>query len=88
MPKQRLTVVNRLGFHARVAYRFAALAEGFSSDVFLEKDGTRKNGKDVMDILHLAAGQGDELLIYTEGNDAEEALARLTEFTETLTDDD
>jgi phosphocarrier protein len=46
----------------------------FKSDVYVEKDGRRVNGKSIMGILMLAASKGSQILVEAEGEDAREAL--------------
>lgn len=74
---KELVVVNKLGIHARPAAMFVKIATRFASDVFVEKDGERVNGKSIMGLMMLAAGQGSKLLVSCEGADADKALAEL-----------
>lgn len=69
-----LTIVNRLGMHARPSAMFVKAASRFRSEVWVEKDGERVNGKSIMGLMMLAAGQGSKLLVTCEGADAEKAL--------------
>ncbi len=74
-----LRVTNRLGIHARPAALFVKVANRFSSDIFVEKDGETVNGKSIMGLLMLAAGQGSRLRVRAEGQDAPQALNELEE---------
>ncbi len=69
-----LTVVNKLGIHARPAAVFARTANKFKADVFVEKDGETINAKSIMGLMMLAAGPGSKLLIIATGPDAAEAV--------------
>lgn len=69
-----LTVVNRLGIHARPAALFVRTVARFRSEVFIEKDGERINGKSIMGLMMLAAGPGSRLRISVHGDDAHAAL--------------
>ena len=73
------TVTNKLGIHARPAALFVKVANQFSADVFVEKDGERINGKSIMGLMMLAAGPGSVLKVEASGDDAEEALTKLGE---------
>ncbi|PWG65212.1 HPr family phosphocarrier protein [Spiribacter halobius] len=75
--RRRLTIVNRLGLHARAAARFVAVAAEYQASVHVELDGRRVNGKSIMGLMMLAAGRGTELLVEAEGEDAPEALDAL-----------
>ena len=69
-----LTVVNKLGIHARPAAVFAKTANKFKADVFVEKDGETINAKSIMGLMMLAAGPGSKLLIVANGPDADDAV--------------
>ena len=70
-------VSNKLGIHARPAAMFVKTANRFSCEIFVEKDGEKVNGKSIMGLLMLAAGQGSKLTVHAEGQDAPQALNEL-----------
>lgn len=72
-----VAIVNRLGMHARPAAMFVRIASRFRCEVWVEKEGERINGKSIMGLMMLAAGQGSKLLICCEGPDAEKAIEEL-----------
>jgi phosphocarrier protein len=72
-----VTVVNPLGLHARPAFLFAQLAGKFKSNIVVNKDGERVDGKSILSILTLAAAQGTQLQIEAVGHDAPAALEAL-----------
>ncbi len=74
---KEVTIVNRLGMHARPAAMFVRIATRFRCDIWVEKDGDEINGKSIMGLMMLAAGQGSKLRIRCEGPDAQEALREL-----------
>ena len=71
---KEVTIQNRLGLHARPSAMFVKVCNRFKSDIWVEKDGEQVNGKSIMGLMMLAAGQGSKLLITCEGPDAEKAL--------------
>ena len=71
---KEVTIQNRLGLHARPSAMFVKVCNRFKSDIWVEKDGEQVNGKSIMGLMMLAAGQGSKLLITCEGSDAEKAL--------------
>lgn len=73
----KVTIVNRLGLHARPAMTFVDLATTFSCDVKVSKPDCTVDGKSIMEMMMLAAGQGTELEIIAEGDDAEAAAKAL-----------
>jgi phosphocarrier protein len=70
-------IVNRLGLHARAAAKLVHLAGRFRSDVKLLKDGETVDGKSILGLLMLAAAQGEQLRLRTDGPDEQEAMAAL-----------
>ena len=70
-------VANKLGMHARPAAKFVQIANRFSCEIFVEKDGERVNGKSIMGLLMLAAGPGSNLTVHAVGHDASQALAEI-----------
>jgi len=74
---KELVVTNKLGIHARPAAMFVKTANRFASEIFVEKDGERVNGKSIMGLMMLAAGPGSKLTVYAEGGDASRALGEL-----------
>lgn len=71
------TVNNRLGLHARPSAMFVKLCSGFRCEVWVEKDGEQVNGKSIMGLMMLAAGQGSELRVVCEGDGASEAITQI-----------
>ncbi len=82
MQQRPVTIINKLGLHARAAARFVTTASSFSSHVDVAKNGQHVNGKSIMGVMMLAASRGTELIIMTQGEDEVEAadsLVRLVE---------
>ncbi len=74
---KELTIMNRLGLHARPSAMFVKTASRFRAEIWVEKDGERVNGKSIMGLMMLAAGQGSKLIVTCEGADADKALAEI-----------
>ncbi len=74
---QEFTIVNKMGMHARPAAQFVKRASKFECEVWVEKDDEQVNGKSIMGLMMLAAGQGAKLTLTTEGTDAESAIKEL-----------
>jgi phosphocarrier protein len=70
-------IVNRLGMHARPAAMFVRAASRYRCEVWVEKENERINGKSIMGLMMLAAGQGSKLRICCEGPDADKALQEI-----------
>jgi phosphocarrier protein len=69
-----LEIVNPLGLHARAASKLVALANKFSSDVWVGRDGREVNGKSILGVLMLAAAKGSRIEIRCDGKDASDAF--------------
>lgn len=85
---KELTIINRLGLHARPSAMFVKTASRFKCEVWVEKDGERVNGKSIMGLMMLAAGQGSKLLVSCEGSDGDKALAEIEEIIRRKFDED
>ena len=72
-----VTIVNSLGLHARAAARFVHAASGFTARIRVARGGREMDGKSIMGLLLLAAGQGSTITITADGTDEEQALAAL-----------
>ena len=77
MGTQTLQLTNADGLHARPAGRFATEASRYGCDVQVGKGDRFVNGKSIMRLLTLDCRAGDEIVIKTDGSDADEALERL-----------
>lgn len=75
MLSKELTIVNKLGLHARAASRFVSCTSRFASEVRVHKGGRSVDGKSIMSVMMLAAGQGSVLTVQADGPDEHDALA-------------
>jgi phosphocarrier protein HPr len=69
MIKQNITIINKLGLHARAASKLVNCASQFESEVFIGRNGNRVNAKSIMGVMMLAASKGVELELEVDGND-------------------
>jgi phosphocarrier protein HPr len=72
-----LTIVNKLGLHARPAAMFVKVSSAWNSEIWVEKDDEQVNGKSIMGLMMLAAGCGAKINVSVEGPDEVEAMAAL-----------
>lgn len=77
MIRTQVTIINKLGLHARAAAKFVACTASFSSRIHTGRDGQMIDGKSIMSVMMLAAGKGTVLDLEIEGADEQEALAAL-----------
>ena len=79
MVECRVTIVNRLGLHARAAAKLVRAATAFRSTLKLVRPdrSTAADAKSILSVLMLAAARGTELLVTAEGPDEGPALDAL-----------
>jgi len=77
--EKEVTIVNRLGLHARPAAMFVRIASRHRAEIWVAKEGEEVNGKSIMGLMMLAAGQGSKLRIRCDGPDADKAMEELEE---------
>jgi phosphocarrier protein HPr len=75
--RKEITIVNKLGLHARAAAKFVTLASSFESDIRLARANRAVNGKSIMGVMMLAAAKGASLELTAEGEDEQQALSKL-----------
>lgn len=79
MITKKLTILNKLGIHARPAAQFVRVASRFAADVTVEKDDESVDGKSIMGLMMLAVGCGADITVTTDGSDEDAAMAALEE---------
>lgn len=75
--KKQITIINKLGLHARAASKLVATASRFGSQVHINRNGQVADAKSIMSLLMLAASKGTELEFIIIGDDAEDALSHI-----------
>ena len=77
MQTQTLTIINKLGLHARASGQFVQTAVQYQSEIWVSKGEKRINGKSIMGLMMLAAAQGSEIQIEANGADEAQAIQAL-----------
>lgn len=77
MISENITIINKLGLHARAASKLVNCASQFESDVFISRKGNRVDAKSIMGVMMLAASKGVELELEIEGNDEQDCREAL-----------
>jgi phosphocarrier protein len=77
-----LQITNKRGLHARASAKFVTLAAGQDAQVTVAKDGNEVIGTSIMGLMMLGAAKGDEIVISTEGTNAQGALDLLSALVE------
>lgn len=90
MPELSRTVeiINKLGMHARAAAKFVNLASMFNSNVQVERNGQKVDGKSIMGVMMLAAAKGTEITLHIIGDDADACIDDLENLINNRFDED
>jgi phosphocarrier protein HPr len=78
MPERRLVVIDPAGLHARPAARFVQVASRFTSTVRIRLGDRTADAKSLIAVLGLTIRPGTEIVLVTDGSDADAALDALT----------
>lgn len=77
MIRTSVTIRNKLGLHARASAKLSKLAGSFPCEIWLTRHERRVNAKSIMGVMMLAAGQGSEIELETEGEQEQQAMDAL-----------
>ena len=77
--KKTVKIVNVLGFHLRAVAVFVKESEKFRCEIKVRHGEVEADGKSIMGLMTLIAPEGSEIEIKAEGNDAKEAVAKLSQ---------
>jgi phosphocarrier protein len=72
MIETKITIINKLGLHARASAKFVSTAARFQSRLDVTKDGKTINGKSIMGVMMLAANKGSDITLQFDGPDEKE----------------
>jgi phosphocarrier protein HPr len=78
MIETQITIINKLGLHARASAKFVSTAGRYQSQIDVTKDKKKVNGKSIMGVMMLAASQNSQLTLEINGPDEESMTSALT----------
>lgn len=87
MIRERVTICNKAGLHARAASRLADVCSRFESDVRIGQEGRMVDGASILSLMMLAANKGTELEVEIEGVDEEATMQAVRELVENRFDE-
>lgn len=87
MIEQEITIINKLGLHARAAAKLVAVASRYPCRIEICKDGKKVDGKSIMSLLMLAAGKGTDIILIANGEEEQDAIDALVELIENRFDE-
>lgn len=73
-----LTIVNKLGLHARAATKLVKLANSYKSDVIIKQGDQQAPANSVLALLMLESSQGKTVTLICDGEDAQEAMVNIS----------
>ena len=79
MEKREFHIIAETGIHARPATLLVQAASKFNSDINLEYSGKSVNLKSIMGVMSLGVGQGADVTITADGDDAKEAIEAIAD---------
>jgi phosphocarrier protein len=89
MPTCQITIINKLGLHARAAAKFVGVASRFPCQIRVGRTPqSTVDGKSIMSVMMLAAAKGSEIHLDTQGEQEDAALQALIELIENRFDED
>jgi phosphocarrier protein len=88
MIEKNVTIINKLGLHARAAAKLIGVTGRFGCDIKISKDGKTVDAKSIMAVMMLAASQGTDLIIQTDGDDESAAMDAVIEIINNRFDED
>jgi len=77
-----VTIINKLGLHARAAALLREYAQRFKSDIFVKKNDVEVNAKSLLGLIAMGASRGAVIRITATGPDADEAVETLKNLVE------
>jgi len=77
-----LEIKNKLGLHARAAALWVQTVAQFEADIQVTKGDQTVDGKSILGLMMLAAGQGCSIEVAVSGAHATEALRAIEELVE------
>lgn len=79
MLSREVTIINKLGLHARAAAKFVTLASEFDCEIHVQRGDRKVNGKSIMGVMMLAAGKGTQIVLHADGSGEQAAIDQLNE---------
>ena len=88
MVSEQITIINKLGLHARAASKLVNCASQFECEIFIVRNGNRVNAKSIMGVMMLAASKGTDITLEADGVDEQDGLNAIVELINNRFDED
>lgn len=76
--EKQVTIVNKLGLHARAATKLAQLSNQFDAKITISLEGNEADASSIMGVMLLAGGQGKVVTLVADGDDAADAIESIS----------
>jgi phosphocarrier protein HPr len=83
---RQITIVNKLGLHARPAAEFVRRANSFRSEIWIATKAGRFSALSLIDVMRANLDRGAVATLEAVGVDAEEAVERLAKIVREMRD--
>ena len=80
MIKKPITIQIATGLEARPVAVLVQTASQFDSDIYFEIDNKRVNAKSIMGMMTLGINAGEEVIVYADGKDEQDAIASIEKY--------
>ena len=74
MINQKITIINKLGLHARAAAKLVGVTSRHGCDIEIGTAGKMVDAKSIMSVMLLAASKGTTLDLSVSGDGAQQAV--------------
>ena len=75
--EKTMTIVNKLGLHARAATQLVQLANQFDAKIVLKKEDKEADANSVLGLMMLESHQGEQVTVVVDGDDAQAAMTAI-----------
>ncbi|QIZ85746.1 HPr family phosphocarrier protein [Bermanella marisrubri] len=88
MLEQSITIINKLGLHARAAAKLVSTSSTYTSKIKISYNGKEVDAKSIMSVMMLAASKGSEVTLHVSGDDEKAAMQAITDLINNRFDED
>lgn len=77
--REKVIIQNRRGLHARASAQVVKIAEIYEATSYISYQDIKVSAQSIMGLLMLGAGQGAQIYVEAEGEDAEKVVSSLVD---------
>lgn len=80
MTEKTIKIEISSGLEARPVALLVQVASQFESNIYVESDAKKVNAKSIMGMMTLGLTAGEDIKVFAEGSDEEEALEKIEKY--------